>query len=201
MKQVIASFSYIFHPLWMPLLGVCSFFWVSPRYINMPLLYAKLFATVIMTIVIPILSYYMFKNLRLVQSQNLSRVEERRFPLLLQITFIILILRIVFKGYEFPEIHYFFVGILGALLAALFLAIAKFKTSLHVVGISGLFMFIVGLSIHYNKNLIVLLAALILAVGATATSRLELKAHTYPEIIVGFFVGTLPQLLTFTYWL
>ena len=37
--------------------------------------------------------------------------------------------------------------------------------------------------------------------GAIATSRLHLKAHTFKELIMGVFVGILPQLILIRYWL
>lgn len=201
MKQLIQSFSYIFHPLWMPLIGVSTYFLVTPRYVSHPFLYAKLFAVIIMTIIIPILSYSMFKNLGLVKSIHLHTTKERIYPLIFQIIFILMLINIVFEGYEFPEIHYFFVGILGSVIAVLFLLFAKFKTSIHMVGVSGVLLFVIGLSIHFNKNLLLLIAFFAFACGATATSRLDAKAHTSQELIIGFIIGALPQLLTYTYWL
>ena len=143
MKYVIRSLSYIFHPLLMPIAGVLLYFQISPRFFNNSFLFSKLFATVIMTVIIPILSYYMLKNLSLVTEIHLKNVKERRFPLLMQLLFTLLLINIVFKGYEIPELYFFFVGILGSSLAALILVLAKFKASLHMIGISGLLTFII----------------------------------------------------------
>ena len=201
MKYVIRSLSYIFHPLLMPIAGVLLYFQISPRFFNNSFLFSKLFATVIMTVIIPILSYYMLKNLSLVTEIHLKNVKERRFPLLMQLLFTLLLINIVFKGYEIPELYFFFVGILGSSLAALILVLAKFKASLHMIGISCLITFIIGLSIHFNQNLLLLIALLIIGCGGTATSRLDAKAHTVIELIIGFFIGALPQLMSFKYWL
>lgn len=201
MKYFIKSFSYIFHPLFMPIAGVISYFIVSPRFFNDKFLYSKIFATSIMTIIIPILSFYMLKNLGQVTEIHLKDVKERRYPLLMQALFIFILLQIVFDGYEIPPLHFFFVGILGSSLAALFLALLKFKASLHIIGISGFVTFVVGLSLHFNQNLLLLLSFLIIGIGGTASSRLEAKAHSFPELLIGFFVGFIPQLLAFKYWL
>ncbi len=201
MKWLVKSFSYIFHPLWMPLTAVLIYFAITPRYITAEFWYAKLFATVIMTIVIPILSYFMFKNLGLVTEIHLKNVRERRYPLLFQMIFTLLIINIVFEGYELPEIHFFFVGVLGSCIAAFICCLFKFKASLHMIGISGVLLFIIGLSIHFNNNLLGLISLFVIATGATATSRLEAKAHTPIELIVGFFIGAIPQFLVYAYWL
>ena len=37
--------------------------------------------------------------------------------------------------------------------------------------------------------------------GFIASSRLEMKAHTYQELIIGFVLGAVPQLLLLFLWL
>lgn len=201
MKVIIRSFSYIFHPLFMPLLGVLLYFYISPRFFNPEFLYSKLFATIIMTVVIPILSFFMLKNLQLATSIHLKRVEERRWPLLMQILFTFLLIKLIFDGYEIPEIYFFFVGILGASTGAFLLSLFKFKVSLHMIGLSGVLSFVLGLSLHFGLNLLLWIALLIFACGATATSRLDAKAHTAPELVIGFLVGFTSQILVFQYWI
>lgn len=201
MKYFLKSFSYIFHPLFMPLAGVIFYFWLSPRYFSPEFLYSKIFATSIMTVIIPILSFFMLKNLGLVTEIHLKKVNERIYPLAMQGIFTLILLQIVFDGYEIPALYFYFVGILSSSIAALFLAILKFKASLHMIGITGFVAFILGISLHFGTNLLGLLAILIIGIGGTASSRLEAKAHTYPELIIGFLVGAIPQILVFTYWL
>lgn len=201
MRYLLKSFSYLFHPLFMPLVGVVFYFYKTPRYFNNQFLYSKLFATVIMTVIIPILCFYMLKNLRQVETIHLRDVRERPWPLVLQSFFTFLLLHIVFDGYEIPELYFFFVGILGASIGALVLALLKFKVSLHMIGVSGLVVFIIGVSLHFQINLLWWIALGIVASGAVATSRLEVKAHTYSELIIGFIIGGFPQFLLFAYWI
>ncbi len=201
MKFLIRSFSYLFHPILIPLFGVLIYFYISPRFFNPEFMYSKLFATVIMTIVIPILSFYMLKNLQLVQSIHLKKVRERRWPLLMSAIFTYLLIKMIFGGYDVPEIYYFFVGVLGATVAALLLVFFKFKASLHMMALAGITIFIVGLSLHFSKNLLPWIALFIFACGATATSRLDAKAHTPVELLVGFILGGVTQFLIFPYWI
>jgi len=201
MKHLIKSFSYIFHPLFMPIAGVVLYFWISPRFFNDRFLYSKLFATTIMTVIIPILSFYMLKNLGQVTEIHLKNVKERRYPLLMQAMFTFILLQIVFDGYEIPPLYYFFLGILGSSIGALLLVFLNFKASLHMIGIAGLVTFVFGLSLHFSQNLLLLLGILIIGIGGTASSRLEAKAHSLPELVIGFAVGFMPQLFVFKYWL
>jgi len=65
----------------------------------------------------------------------------------------------------------------------------NFKTSLHLVGISGFTTFMVLLSLNYNLNLIYLIASLLFLNGLLATARLILKAHSPIELLIGFILG------------
>lgn len=201
MKVFIRSLSYIFHPLFMPLAGVLFYFYISPRFFNPEFVYSKVFAATIMTTVIPILSYFMLKNLQLVTSIELKDVRERRWPLLMQMLFTFILIKLIFDGYEIPELYFFFVGILGASTGAFLLSLLKFKVSLHLIGLSGVLVFMVGVSLHFGMNLLFWIAGTIFICGATATSRLDVKAHTPAELVVGFLVGAASQFLVFPYWL
>jgi hypothetical protein len=65
----------------------------------------------------------------------------------------------------------------------------------------GIFMFFVAISIHFNININGAIALVTVMIGAVATSRLHYKAHTNVELLFGFFVGMIPQLILLNYWL
>ncbi len=70
-----------------------------------------------------------------------------------------------------------------------------------MIAVSGVLMFFIALSIHFSINIIGEIALFFIIVGATATSRLHMNAHTTIELIIGFFVGLIPQLILLNYWL
>jgi len=70
-----------------------------------------------------------------------------------------------------------------------------------MIGISGLFMFFVALAVQFAVNITGVLAVVVLAIGGVATSRLHLKAHTVKELIFGFFIGIIPQIVLVNFWL
>ncbi len=201
MKTFLKSFSYIFHPLFMPMLGVVLYFWITPKFVPEPFLYAKILALVILTIVVPLLFYFLLRNLKMASSVFLSDVNERRIPLLCNIVLTLTILKIIINGYEFPELYYFFIGILLSSAVSFIMVLLRFKVSLHMVGICGVIMFIIGLSLHYSSNLLLFIALLIFAAGASASSRLQASAHTNAELIIGVLVGLIPQLAILYIWL
>ena len=185
----------------MPLLGVVFYFSKSPRYIPKEIIQAKLISLFILTILLPILLYYLLKTLGKTHSIYLRSTNERILPLALNCIIIFLILQRVITPNEIVELYYFFVGILISTLACLILALLKFKASIHMLAIAGLFMFCTALSIHFSININGTLALMAIIIGAVATSRLYLEAHDYRELIVGFCIGFIPQLILVNYWL
>ncbi len=81
------------------------------------------------------------------------------------------------------------------------MAVFKVKASIHMIAASGFFMFAVALGIHYQININGTIALMMIVLGAIATSRLHLKAHTNQELIIGMLTGLFPQLLCMNYWL
>lgn len=201
MQALIKSASYIFHPLWMPFTGSLLYFLITPRFFPYPLIKAKLLAIAITTLFIPIVFYFLLKNLGKAQSMFLTDVKERRWPLFFFCLLIGLNLYQILDAYNYPALYYFFVGILFSSITGLILAFFQVKISLHMVGLSGILMFIVALSVFYRINLIYTISFLLAAIGLTATSRLQLKAHNWIELGLGFFIGLVPQLIVLRLWL
>jgi len=99
------------------------------------------------------------------------------------------------------ERYYFFIGILLSTLSCLILVFLKFKASIHMIALGGIFMFFIAISIHFSININGAIALFTIIIGTVATSRLHLKAHTNIELVIGFFVGLFPQLILLNYWL
>ena len=201
MNHFLKSISFIFHPLIMPLLGAIFYFSKSPRHIPEQIIQAKLISLFILTLLLPILLYFLLKTLGKTKSIYLHTTQERILPLALNSVILLLILMRVLPSDEIIELYYFFVGILVTTLTCLILAVLKFKASIHLMGIAGVFMFYIGLSLHFSININGTLALIVILIGAIATSRLHVKAHDYKELIMGFIIGSFPQLILFKYWL
>jgi len=201
MNNILKSISFIFHPLLIPLLGVVFYFAKSPKYISLQIIQAKLISLFILTIVLPILLYFLLKTLGKAKSIYLETTKERIFPLIVNCIVVLLVLNRILTANQIIELYYFFVGILISTLACLSLVLMKIKASIHMTSIAGLFMFFIALSIHFSININGTLAIMFILTGAIATSRLHLKAHTAIELIIGFFIGFMPQLILLNYWL
>lgn len=201
MNSILKSISFIFHPILMPMLGVIFYFSKSPRYIPVEIIQAKLISLFILTILLPILLYFLLKTMGKTSSIYMQSTNERITPLILNGVIVLLIILRVLPSSEIIELYYFFVGILISTLSCLILAYLKFKASIHMVAIAGVFMFYLSLSIHFSINVNGTLALMVIIIGAIATSRLHMLAHNYKELITGFFIGLIPQLILVNYWL
>lgn len=185
----------------MPIIGVLFYFSKAPRYIPEPILRARVISIFFLTVVLPILLYFLLKTLKQAESIYLQKVRNRIIPLVLNCVITVLILIRVVPANEFLELYYFFVGILLSTLACLILAILDFKASIHMVASGGVLMFFIALSIHFSINISGSIALMCLIVGAVATSRLHMRAHTTIELLFGFLIGLVPQLIVLNYWL
>jgi hypothetical protein len=185
----------------MPFLGVAFYFSKSPRFIPFPLIKAKLLSLALLTIFLPVLLFFLLRTLQKVNSIHLATAKERIIPLLLNCIIVFLITQHVLPYNEIIELYYFFMGILLSTLSCLILVFLKFKASIHMISSGGLFMFFIALSIHFNININGTIAFFTIAIGAIATSRLHLNAHTNIELLIGFFIGLFPQFILLNYWL
>ena len=201
MNYFLQSASFIFHPLLMPLISVGLYFKLTPKFIEPEIIIIKTYAIIIITILIPLISFFLLKNLRLVKSINLKEVKERKYPLMIQIILIFIIITRVFTKYHHPELYYFFFAAAVSSLAALILVIVNFKVSLHQMGIAGVTMFLIALSIRFTENYLFEISLFFLINGWVASSRLETKSHSISELIIGFIVGVFPQFIMLNYWL
>ncbi len=201
MNYFLRFASYIFHPLLMPLIGAILYYRFTPRFIEPTIIQAKLFAIVIITILIPLIIFFLLKNLRVIESVYLKKVTERKFPLMIQTLLLLIIIKMVYSAYESPEMYFFFIGVLFSTIAALILILFKFKASLHQMGIAGVTMFLIALSAHFKLNFLFGIGFFFFSNGWVASSRLHTNSHSYPELIIGFVLGIVPQLIMLNFWL
>lgn len=201
MKILLKLASWLFHPLWMPLTGSILYFFLTPRFFPSEIIKAKLLAIAILTIFIPVVFYFLLKNLGKAESIFLTNVAERRWPLFFFMLLCVMVLSQILNVYNYPALYYYFVGILFSTLSCYILTWFRLKISLHMVGLAGLLLFIIALSINFHIYMLYTISFMIIIIGLTASSRLYFKAHTYPELLLGILIGLLPQIIVVNYWL
>ena len=201
MRQLFLLISYIFHPLFVPLAGTVAYFLVTPKYSPLELQSGNILPVFILTIIIPIISFFILKNLGLVNSVFLMSNRERVYPLIISIGLLLMIvIKVIPENYTI-ELYYFFVGLISATVASLVLLLFNFKNSLHMVGMGSLLMYLINLSVHFEINIILAISAFTVFTGLVATARLYLDAHSRVEVLIGLMIGLITQLLTVKFWL
>lgn len=201
LKKILPVFSYLFHPIFIPVYTAFLYFFLNDSYYTNPEKYFAVLQIIIITIVLPLLFFFVLRATGQVNSIMVADISQRKIPLVIQCFLTILLLRKSITFEHFPEFHFFFLGGLLSTIVALILLFFKTKASLHMVAISALMVFVVGLSIHnqaWNLNMI---AFLVLMNGFVASSRLEMKAHSPIELVLGFLFGVVPQLALLPFWL
>ncbi|RKR14161.1 hypothetical protein CLV91_0233 [Maribacter vaceletii] len=201
MKNFQEVISYIFHPLFTPIIGTLSYFLLTPKYSPIQLQSSSILPIFILTIVIPIISYFILKNIGIVNTIFMPSLQERKYPLYINITLLFIIVYKVIPYNYTSELYYFFLGLIGAYFSSLLLLFFNFKSSMHLISMGSLLMYLISLSVHFEINIILGLCFFTIATGLVASSRLYLKAHSKAEILIGFFVGVFSQLLTIKFWL
>ena len=201
MKKILPIFSYIFHPIFIPILGTFFYLKFDDGTITPFQGFLLLFQIVIITFLLPLAFFYMLRTFGKVDNIMLSETSQRKIPLLLQMVLTIVLLKQSVTIERFPELFYFFLGGLISTMIAFALLFPKVKSSIHMIGISAVTFFVIGLSLHTQINSVFLIAALFILNGLIASSRLAMKAHTMKELAIGFTIGILPQLFLWNYWL
>jgi hypothetical protein len=201
LKKIIPFFSYVFHPIFIPVYAALFYFFWNDSYFTNPEKYFAIFQIVIITILLPILFFFVLRTAGQVDSIMISKISQRKIPLVIQSFLTILLVRKSITLEHFPEFHFFFLGGLLSTVISLVLLFFKTKASLHAIAISAFTVFVIGLSVHNQTRNINLIAFLVLMNGFVASSRLEMKAHTPKELVIGFLLGIIPQLLLLCFWL
>ena len=201
LKKILPVFSYIFHPIFVSIYGTLFFFLVTRSFFYDSQIYVTLIQVVILTLLLPLSIYFLFRSLGVVSSFTEATLKERQMPIAVQAILLLVLLKFSISKEITTELFYFFLGGLISSILVLASVILKFKASLHMIGISALTAFVYGLSSYYQLPFVNLFAFCIVCMGLVASSRLYMKAHTYPELLVGIIIGLTPQLFLYRYWL
>jgi hypothetical protein len=197
-SKIISSF---FHPINFPIAGAILYFLLLPKYIFIEqerFLLAVIFA---ITYIFPLILIVLLKKFKMINSYHMTTVEERKFPLILFISITIFIGFWLLKSTVVNLLSLFYFGYGLGLIIAYILLYFKIKVSLHTAAVSGLIGFFLFFSFYYKVNLILILVILLLLNGIIATSRLRLQAHKFNEVLLGFILGLVSQLLIYLFYI
>ncbi len=201
MKKILSFFSYVFHPIFIPLLGTIFYVMLDSHYFTLAQSLILFLQIIIITIFLPIAFFFLLRTVGKIDTVMLSDISQRKIPLLLQVMLFSVLIQKSITFDRFPYLYLFFVGGIFSTICAFLLLYLKTKTSIHMIGISSLTVFIVALSVYNEINTINTVAFFVMMNGVVASSRLEMKAHSNKELLIGFLCGAIPQSVLFYLWL
>ena len=201
MRKILPVFSYVFHPIFIPLFGTIFYATLDNQYFTLGQYLMLFLQIIIITFLLLISFFYLLRTFGKLETVMLSDIAQRKIPLLLQIMLFTVLITKSITLERFPNLYFFFLGGLISTFIAFLLLYLKIKTSIHMIGISALTVFIIGLSIHNEVNTINTITFFVLLNGLVASSRLVMEAHNDKELGIGFLCGSLPQLVLLYFWL
>ena len=201
LKRILPLFSYVLHPIFISMYATLFYLFYKEDVFTIQEKYYVLFQILIITTIVPILFFLLLRSTGNVKSVMVHETSQRIIPLVLQCFLFILLVKRTIVINRYPELHFFFLGGLFSTIIALIYSLFKVKASLHMMAISGFAVFVIGLNMHLQLHNPYWPALLVLLTGIVASSRLEMNAHTYKELLIGLIIGIIPQVLFLYLWL
>lgn len=194
MKRLFTFFSFLFHPIVIPLLSTLLYLYLTHQYFNTLEIFTIIGQIIIMTILIPITVYKFLQSIGKINSSvMLHSREERALPFAINITLLLLLKYYVLYNNSAYTLNLYFDGIIISYTLLLIGAIFKQKFSVHASLLLSCVTFITFALIANQNGNIILLNCLLLITGITLSARLYLRAHSTLEVIIGMFIGCIPQ--------
>ena len=191
-ERIAHILSYIFHPVFMTLLGILIIFNSGIYISDIPPEYKRFIYSIVFlcNVLIPITilpAMYLFKNL---QHVTLNERRERIIPLFFASICFYLGYYLVSRFSSITVIDQFLFSSVIVVLAILLISLF-WKISLHMAGLGGISGLILMLSLIYTLDMTFYLSVLFLISGIVASARLVLKEHNLLQIATGYFTGFL----------
>ena len=201
MKKILSFFSYFFHPIFTAVFASLLYFTSCQKHFDYQIIYLYLLQILLLTVFIPLGFFYFLIAMGKIDSIMVTKVSQRKIPLVIHIVLLVVLIKKSITVENIPELYYFLLGCLVSSLMALVLVYFNIKSSLHMLGIAGLTIFYIGLNLHFNLQNYFGIVLILLCNGLVASSRLQMKAHNYKELFLGYLVGIIPQTFLLWYWL
>lgn len=195
--QLLAKFfSYVFHPLFIPI--YITYFIIKVRSYQFDGLSdwvteLKLLKVAVSCTFLPLVTVLLLRGLNFIDSIFLKTQRDRIIP------YVICMIYYFWNWYTFKNLHevsdlvstsmaIFIASVLG------FLANISMKISMHAISVGVMTTFLALLAFTDSNSFSLYLSIAVLIAGIVCTSRLIVSDHSQKEIYVGFLVGIISQL-------
>lgn len=201
MPRILALvFSYVFHPLWMPLIVFGAAYLLDPYVLHHSELFGLIVGVLVINTLAPGLSLAAMMRFGMISSAEIHKRSERILPFVLILFYFVLayvILRMKL-GHAEPVVMSLFSALLVSVGTAFFITF-KWKISIHSLSQGGLVGTLVGLSGLHGLSLTPWIILAVLIAGCVAVSRMTLKAHIPSQTYAGFALACLVHVVMIRY--
>ena len=194
--------SYLFHPLFIPTFFMLYLIRVIPYEfpgITEWQLKMRVFSVFWLTAFFPAFAVFLLWKLKFSESIFLRTQKERVIPYVITMFFYWWMYYLSRNFTDQPlALKFFYFGIFIA--SSLGLIVNNFiKVSLHAMGVSGLLMSVLLVNLHYPISNVLWVGATILFSGIVVSARMIASDHTKQELIIGFAIGLITQVMAY-FW-
>lgn len=190
--RIAQFFSYLFHPIFLSLIGLYVIFNAGIYISDIPAEYKRFIYTIVFlcNVLIPLCLIPVLYLLKNIQHITLNERRERIIPLFITTISFYLGYYLVSRVSPIRIIDAFLFS--GVIVLLILLAVSLFwKISIHMAGWGGLTGLVLVLSFVYSLDMTFFLIVIILISGIVASARITLQAHSPIQIITGYFTGLL----------
>ena len=202
MMKFAQFISVLAHPLFMPSYAFSLLMYTNP-YINMMISDSTKNVVIIIlslfTIVLPILTAIILKQLRVIDSIYMKTTEERKWPFVFTLVWYYMAFQLLAKLYIPQSFLLLMLGAISAIGLSLIITL-RWKVSIHMLGIGGLIGAIVGISHRFQFDHSNLIMLLLIFAGLIGFARLKTHSHNYLQVYVGFLLGFLVEWISVLYF-
>lgn len=202
MMKFAQFISVLAHPLFMPSYAFSLLMYTNP-YINMMISDSTKNVVIIIlslfTIVLPILTAIILKQLRVIDSIYMKTTEERKWPFVFTLVWYYMAFQLLAKLYIPQSFLLLMLGAISAIGLSLIITL-RWKVSIHMLGIGGLIGAIIGISHRFQFDHSNLIMLLLIFAGLIGFARLKTHSHNYRQVYVGFLLGFLVECISVLYF-
>lgn len=203
-RMAARFFSYLFHPVFIPVLTVWFMLYVHPYLFAGQSPFDKmriLMMAVLMYTLFPIVTVLMLKGLKFIQTIHLDTQKDRIIPIIACMTWYGWLAYVWWNSHKMndsiavpKEAFRLTLAVFLASWLAL-MANIKIKISLHAISVGVMLTFIILLALSQDLNFGIYISIALLITGITCTSRFIVSDHTAAEIYSGLGVGVASMLI------
>ena len=202
MMKLAQFISVLAHPLFMPSYAFSLLMYTNP-YINMMISDSTKNVVIIIlslfTIILPILTAIILKQLRVIDSIYMKTTEERKWPFVFTLVWYYMAFQLLAKLYIPQSFLLLMLGAISAIGLSLIITL-RWKISIHMLGVGGLIGAIIGISHRFQFDHSNLIMLLLIFAGLIGFARLKTHSHNYRQVYVGFLLGFLVEWISVLYF-